>query len=213
MIITYHSATCFKVQFGDTVLAFNPISKKSTAYKPVRFGADISLVSAHHPDCNGVAQTTKNGNEPFVVRGPGEYEVNGVTIRGFDSMTEYGGERRHNTIYIVELEGMILCFLGLLGDHELPHDAWEAIDQIDLLFVPIGGKGALDATHAYKRAVSMEPHVIIPMLYDITDTANGITTFVEEGGKEEPDPVDKLTIKQKDISDKESEIVVLTAQG
>ena len=28
MVITYHGGQCFKVSFGDTTLAFNPISKK-----------------------------------------------------------------------------------------------------------------------------------------------------------------------------------------
>ena len=29
MVISYHGGQCFKVSFGDTTLAFNPISKKS----------------------------------------------------------------------------------------------------------------------------------------------------------------------------------------
>ncbi len=53
MIITYHGGEFFKVQFGDTVLAFNPISKDSKL-KSSRFGADIALVSLNHPDMNGV---------------------------------------------------------------------------------------------------------------------------------------------------------------
>ena len=44
MIITYQGAEFFKVQFGDTTLAFNPISKESKL-KPTRFFADIASVT------------------------------------------------------------------------------------------------------------------------------------------------------------------------
>ena len=220
MIITYHSAACFKVQFGDTVLAFNPVAKEGSSAKPTRFGADITLVSVNHPNFNGVSQTQNKDADPFIIRGPGEYEVQGITIRGFDAAV--GGEKapRHNTIYVVELEGMTLCFLGALGSAELPHDAMEAIDEIDILFTPIGGTKeaggdgveTLDASAAYKLAVQLEPRMIIPMLYDPDAANSALATFLEEGGREKQDPVEKLTVKQKDVAGKEGEITVLAAQ-
>ena len=52
MVITYYGASCFKVQSGETVLAFNPPSKESE-FKSPRFAADIVLVSSNHKDYNG----------------------------------------------------------------------------------------------------------------------------------------------------------------
>ncbi len=52
MIITNLGIESFKVQFGDTTIAFNPISKESK-FKSTRFFADIALVSLNHPDMNG----------------------------------------------------------------------------------------------------------------------------------------------------------------
>lgn len=214
MIITYHGASCFKVQFGETVLAFNPISKQSTRYKPTRFKADIALVSAVHPDCSGVEQVRQGDHDPFVIRGPGEYEVRGVTVQGFLSSSEYDGEKRHNTIYTIEFEGMTLCFLGILGEREISQQAMEAIEDIDILFVPIGGNGALDASGAYKLAVSLEPRVIIPMLYDHTSAQQGgLQRFLDEGGVKTAEAQEKLTVKQKDVAGMEGEIVVLEAQS
>ncbi|MEX0930524.1 MAG: MBL fold metallo-hydrolase [Candidatus Paceibacterota bacterium] len=219
MIITYHGAACFKVQFGDITLAFNPISKESAAYKPVRFGADAALISTEHPDFNGVEQVSYGERQPFIARGPGEYEVSGVVIRGYLSESEYdlssqaGGKKRHNTIYVVKLEGMTLCYLGALSEREIPQEAREALENIDILFVPIGGNGVLDASSAYKLTVALEPRIIIPMLYDAAGkNGDGITTFLEEGGREKVSSVDKLTVKQKDVATKEGEIVVLAAQ-
>ena len=209
MIITYHNAACFKVQFGDTVLAFNPISKGSKHYKPAKFGADIALISVNHPDFNGVSQVSHGGKDPFIIRGPGEYEVGGVMVRGFLSSSEYNGEKRTNTIYLVELEGMTLCYLGGLNDEEIPSHLWEAIDEIDLLFIPIGGGGVLSATDAYKMAVTLEPRMIIPMLYA---DDKSIQTFLDEAGVQENSPVEKLTVKQKDVAGKEGEVATLRAQ-
>ncbi|TSC70675.1 MAG: Zn-dependent hydrolase of the metallo-beta-lactamase superfamily, partial [Parcubacteria group bacterium Gr01-1014_46] len=110
MIITYHGADFFKVSFGDTTIAVNPISKDSKL-KSTKFGSDITLVSLNSPDHNGVDVTSRGEKESFVIQGPGEYEVSGVFIKGFLSKSVYGGSERINTIYTVHLEGMNLCFL------------------------------------------------------------------------------------------------------
>ena len=44
MVITYHGGESFKVTFGDTTVAINPISKESKL-SGARFGADIAIVS------------------------------------------------------------------------------------------------------------------------------------------------------------------------
>src|SRR3990167_8588252 len=140
MIITYHGADFFKVSFGDTIIAVNPISKDSKL-KPTRFGSDITLVSLNSPEHNGVEATSRGDKESFLIQGPGEYEVSGVFIKGFPSHSNYLGKESINTIYTVSLEGMNLGFLGALSDKDLSLEAKETLDGIDILFVPIGGEG------------------------------------------------------------------------
>jgi len=205
MIITYQGGEFFRVQFGDTTLAFNPISKDSKL-KPVRFGADIALITTNHPDFNGVDQVTHGDKLPFVISGPGEYETKGVFIKGFLSKSSYGGEDHINTIYMVALEGMNLCFLGALSSTDVNNETKEALGEIDILFTPIGGGEVLSAADAYKFAVSLEPKIMIPMHYD--DAA--LKVFLKEGG-EKVVPVDKLTLKKKDLEGKEGDIMILEA--
>lgn len=213
MIITYHGAEFFKVQFGDTILAFNPISKNSKL-KPSRFGADVALVSLNHPDMNGVDQLSFGEREPFAILGPGEYEIKGVFIKGYPSESVYGGEKagkQINTIYSVSLEGMNLCFLGALkSGASVPSEIQEELEGIDILFVPIGGDGVLSASDAYKLAVKLEPKIIIPMHYGMNGDKNSSKTFLKESGEEDVKPIDKLTLKRKDLEGKEGEVVVLT---
>ncbi len=207
MIITFLGGESVKVSFGDTILAFNPVSKDSKL-KTAKFGADIVLTSLNHPDMNGVDQVTFGEKKPFAINGPGEYEVKGVFIKGFGSDSEYDGEKRINTIYSVALEGMNLCFLGAINQEELPKDADEGVDGIDVLFVPIGGKGVLDASKAYKLAVALEPKLIIPIHYGDIGNPDALKIFLKEAG-ENPKPEPKLTLKKKDLEGKDAEVVVL----
>ncbi|MEK7213960.1 MAG: MBL fold metallo-hydrolase, partial [Patescibacteria group bacterium] len=188
-------------------LAFNPISKESKL-KPSRFGADIVLSTTYHADFNGVDQVSHGDKKPFVISGPGEYEVNSVFIKGLSSESKYGGRDLVNTIYTVSLENMNICFLGAINNHELKNETIEALDEIDILFVPIGGEGVLDPVKAYKLAVSLEPKIIIPMHYGDTGMKDALKIFLKEAG-ENPKPESKLTLKRKDLEGKEGDIVLL----
>ncbi|MDB4992101.1 MAG: Zn-dependent hydrolase of the metallo-beta-lactamase superfamily [Parcubacteria group bacterium] len=213
MVITHHGGQCFKVTFGDLTLVFDPISKTGTL-PAVRFGADIALISRNHPDMNGVDEVSFGGKVPFVVSGPGEYEKEGITVQGFLTKSEYalakGQAEAMNTMYSVKLEGMTLVHLGAMTGINLPADAKEAIDEIDVLFVPVGGDGVLDAAEASKLATMLEPKIVIPMHWSGMGTPKSLEAFLKEEG-EESEKVDKLTLKKKDVADKDGAIIVITA--
>jgi len=201
MIISYHGAECFKISQGDITLALNPISKDSK-FKPTRFGADITLITTNLPDFNGRDQTSRGDKSSFVIDCSGEYEIKDVFIRGFLSE---GPDKKINTIYLISFEGMNLCFLGALANPILPDETLEAVEDVDILFVPIGTGGTLDPVSAYKLAVSLEPSVIIPMYY----SKLALEQFIKEGGETGVESLDKFVVKKKDLEGKESEIVVL----
>lgn len=203
MIITHHGGQCFKVSFGDTTLAFDPISKQSKL-SVAKFGSDIAFISLNHPDFNGVDQVTHGSKEPFVVQGPGEYEFGNVTARGYGVKTIYEGVERYNTIYQVRLEEINMVFLGALGTAEIEPKILGEFGDIDILFLPIGGGDVLDVPPATKLAVKLEAKLIIPMHYDQTS----LKAFLKEIGVDSKTPVDKLTIKKKDVSIMEGEVVV-----
>lgn len=205
MVITYHGAQCFKVSFGDTTLVFDPISKKSKL-SGVKFGADVAFVSLNHPDFNGAEEMSFGAKVPFVIDGPGEYEVGEVTVRGYGTETIYEGVPRFNTIYQVTLEGINIVFLGALSNAVIDPQILGELDDIDILFVPIGGGDVLDVPDASKLGTKLEARCIIPMHY--TDTA--LKAFFKEEGIDVVKPVEKLTVKKKDLAEMEGEVVVLS---
>lgn len=217
MVITHHGGQCFKVTFGDLSLVFDPIAK-GASLPAVRFGADIALVSRNHPDMNGIEEVTYGEKEPFAITGPGEYERQGIVIQGFLSKSKYGLAKDEadaiNTIYSVELEDMTLVHLGALSDTELSKEARESIDEIDVLFVPVGGDGVLSAAKAHELAVSLEPKIIVPMHWsgspsDGERQPKSLEAFLKEAGNGS-EKVDRLTLKKKDLVGKDGSIIVIT---
>lgn len=212
MVITHHGGQCFKVTLGDLTVVFDPISKGGSL-PPVRFGADIALISRNHPNMNGAEEVSFGNADPFVIKGPGEYERSGVTIQGFLTRSQYGLPKGQldavNTVYAISLEGMTLVHLGALSDTVLSHEAREAIDEIDILFVPVGGDGVLSPAEAAKLATSLEPRIIIPMHWSGMGEPKSLESFLKEGD-EGGEKVEKLTLKKKDASEKSGAIIVIT---
>jgi L-ascorbate metabolism protein UlaG (beta-lactamase superfamily) len=212
MIITYFGKQFFKITQGDMAIAFNPVSKNSKTGISAKFGADIGLITTNHPDYNGVDQISHGDRVPFIISGPGDYEVKEIFVKGVMTNAQISGKKYINSIYCLTVDGIDITFLGSLSDINIGKDAIEAIEEPDILFIPVGGKGAkenggLDVKDAAKLASSLEPKMIIPMDYDEAS----LKAFLKEIGEEKVEVVDKLTLKRKDLEGKESEVVVLKA--
>ena len=204
MIITHHGGQSFKVSFGNTTLAFDPISK-SSKLASTKFGSDVAFISMNHPDFNGSDQVAHSSKQPFVVAGPGEYEIGDVVARGYGVKENYEGVERYNTIYQVKLEDMNMVFLGALGSPEIDPKILSEFGDIDILFIPVGGGDVLEVPQAAKLALKLEARLIIPMHYDKIS----LTAFLKEMGAD-VSPVEKLTLKKKDVNEMESDVAVLS---
>ena len=213
MIITYFGEQFFKIGQREMVLAFNPVSKTAKSSVSAHFGSDIAFVTTNHSLFNGVEQLSHGERMPFIISGPGDYEVKDVFVKGVMSKAIIFGKDYINTIYSFTLDNIKVAFLGALADSEISKEAQEVIDSPDILFVPIGGKNVskevslLDAKSAAKLALLFEPKLIIPMSYD----DNSLKMFLKELGEDKAEVVDKLTLKLKDLDGKEGEVVILKA--
>jgi len=206
MIITYLGKQFFKIGQGSLTVAFNPISKDSkSGISPSRFGSDIALSTINHPDYNGFEMVSHGENIPFEIKGPGDYEIKDIFIKGIMTNVEIGGKKYINTIYSLSIENITLCFLGAVSDQKLNTSIRGQIESPDILFVPIGNNDLLSPAEAYKLAVTLEPKIIIPMDYNEAT----LKAFLKEAGQEKVSPIEKLTIKSKELVGREGEVVVL----
>jgi len=207
MVITYHREGFVKIQQGDLTVAFNPISREIDA-KATRFGADLCFVSLNSPSFNGCETVTFGNKEPFIIDGPGEYEIDGVFVYGWPSG---GADGQINTIFTTEIEGIRLCHLGALANSTLDPKTIEDIGAVDILFVPIAGGPVLSPKEAAKLAASLESKIIIPVMFENGAGEEALKTFAKEIGGNTDNRVDKLTIKKKEVEGREGEVIIIQA--
>lgn len=193
------------------VVAYNPPTKESDSDSS-RFGADIALSSFAHPDFRGFSEVTYGNKEPFIIFGPGEYEVSETFIQGFGVESKYDGIEGVNAVYEVELESMNLVFLGSISEKTLPEQVLESLEDIDVLFIAVSGPDLISPAESAKLAVKLEPKIIIPMGFDNIKSED-LGVFLKESGGEDAKAEEKLTLKKKDLEESEGEIRLLKPQA
>lgn len=211
MVISWYGQSCFKIQSGETIAVIDPFDKKIGLTPPRQIGADLILVTHHHYDHDNVAAVA---GSPFIIDGPGEYEVRGIKILGVFSFHDNneGKERGTNTIYLIDWEGLRLCHLGDLGQAALNDEQLDLLDEVDILMAPVGGKFTIDAEEAAKIIKQIEPKIVIPMHYKISGLAidlDPLDKFLKELGLAEKEAAGKLTIKKKDLPVEGMEVAVM----
>jgi len=215
MQIVWHGQSCFQISFSKNkdeklTVVIDPFSEEIGLRIPT-LEADILMISHDHPDHNNKKAVSGN---PFLIEGPGEYEIKGVFIQGIeaDHDKSQGEERGKTTIYTIEGEEIRLCHLGDLGQKELNADQLEHIGDIDILMIPVGGIYTISAQEASKIISQIEPRLIIPMHYNLPkmkSKLDGLDKFLKVMGQKGIEPQSKLTVKKKDLEGETTEVVVL----
>lgn len=207
MIITPSGGYGFKLVSGDTTIAVNPPSQRSP-FKVPKFGAHVVLISHEAPEWSGEETASLGSAEPFVIRGPGAYEVGQVVVTGYASDAVVGKEvvPQANTVFVLKFDGITSVILGALASHKLSPELRADLDDVNIVFVPVG-ETTLDATRAHELVVSLEPNLIIP--YAVGPRAE-LEDFLETEGAKGVKPVEKLTLRAKEVSALEAEIALLS---
>ena len=215
MNISWYGHSWFKIQTKakrggeDVVIITDPFDKSIGLRRP-QGQANIVTVSHNHNDHN---DTELLKGDFFVADSPGEFSIQGVTIEGISSFhdNKEGLDRGRNTIFVFETEDLRVCHLGDLG-HELTEDQIDAIGDVDILMIPIGGTYTLDAKGAKKVVGQIEPKIIIPMHYKIdglTIELDDETEFCNELGTTIKDKLSRISLKKKDLEDVENKVMLM----
>jgi L-ascorbate metabolism protein UlaG (beta-lactamase superfamily) len=219
MQIQWLGQSCFKIQvkssLGETTIITDPFSDEYGLKSP-RLAADIVTISHDHKDHSDLSKikgVAENQN-PFVIKGPGEYEIKNVFVQGLPSVhdNENGKKLGSNIIYLIRAEGMTIVHLGDLGQKELSPQQLEYIEEADILFVPVGGKYTLNGAEAATLVSQIEPRIVIPMHYKIPGLKVDIDTadkFIKEMGNHKEE-MDKLKIAKKDLPQEDTRLIILT---
>ena len=205
MHIIWKGQSCFQIiatpSKGEQVsIVINPFDQ-SLGLKSPNTPADI-LISSNYGDGKEI-----KGN-PFLVCGPGEYEIKDISIYGFYLVQK----EKRNIIYTIEAEGIRLCHLNGLSNKEITSEQLEKIGNIDILMIPTGGGDTIDSSQAVKIVSQIEPRIIIPMSYQIPKLKaklEGVDKFLKAMGQKSAETFDKFLIKKKDLPEGETKVIVL----
>lgn len=212
MQIHYFGLSSFKITTKDATVITDPFDKESGLLSP-RGAADIIILSEKNNKL--YSATSGFSGEPFLMNDPGDYDLKGITVTGIPLKQEgdetKDGKPRYVTAMLIEAEDMRILNLTHIRTFSMKEDDLDALGEIDILILPVGGNSVMTAKDASKIAHEIEPKIIIPSHY-LTEGLKlpyeKVDGFIKEmGGKSES--MEKLLIKKKDLVVDQMQIIVL----
>ncbi len=208
MEITYLGMNCVRLTGREIAILVDPYPK-SSGLPDIKVTADATLMSTLDNEA-----AAKGG---MVIDGPGEYEVKGTQIHGIGAQLHIDEKGNRGTIYNVTIDGVRVGILGNISP-DLKNDQIEALGQIDVLVLPVGGHGlTLDVTSAAGIVSQLEPKYVIPTHFDDGVTKyempqDKLELFLKEVGSSASEPISKLKVTERDLP-LETTVAVLQRQG
>jgi L-ascorbate metabolism protein UlaG (beta-lactamase superfamily) len=150
------------------------------------------------------------------IDGPGEYEVKGAMITGVPARLHTDEDGNRCTVYSIRVDGVNVVVTGNIAG-KLDNSQLEALGNVDVLVVPVGGHGlTLEPEEAASVVSQLEPSYVIPVHYDDGKTKYAVPQaklddFLKEMGSN-PEPVTKLKVNAKEAP-AETQVVVVKRAG
>ena len=219
MDIAWIGHAAFRLRGHDAAVVVDPCPA-STGFRLGRPQAEIVTVSNASPEHSWFAGV---GGDPVCLDAPGEYEIRNVLITGVDTapasarLTGTAPERAigtppadatgtappgeteraadnppRNVAFVVTIDEVIIAHLGDIGA-EPGAAALEELSRADILLLPVGGHGHLDAKTAVAIVGLIDPKLVVPMLYKVGSEAadlDAVDAFLSAMGGVVPTELD-----------------------
>jgi len=218
MEITWYGHSCFRLtERNYATVVTDPYDSKSIGYDALKLRSDIVTVSHDAPGHNN---TDAVKGSSHVIDGPGEFEIGGVFITGVQSDAGAGKRKSkdreaapRNTIYVFDYDGITVAHLGDLQQTPTQSEI-ESLGTVNVVLVPVGGGGGLNAAKAAEVISLIEPNLVIPMHY-ATPAAkvslDALNKFVKEMGLSKAETQPSLKVTRSGLPS-ETHVVVLDYQ-
>ena len=194
MEISWQGHSSLRLVSRDVVILTDPFPDSQPGLE-----ADIVVVSNDYPSHSAHEPV---GGEPRLISGPGQYEVMGYNITGIGTaLNDAPDSRRVNTVYVIRSEGLAVCFLGNLNQR-LAAVQMNALGSVDVLIVPAGGRGVLEAREISRLVGALSPGMVIPVHFGPNEGEDGLgeaRALMSEMNVEPPDAQIRLNVTQNNI--------------
>lgn len=176
MKLIWHGHACYTLESVDGTVVFDPYEPEYVpGLKLPELAADVVLCSHYHRDhgCAEAVKQTKRQTNLLINDLPCYHDDQNGTLRG------------ENRIHIVDTEGKRIVHMGDLG-HMLSGTQIDALGEVDVLIIPVGGFYTIDATTAFDLAEKIGARITIPMHYrgegfgyDVISTVDEFTKLAD----------------------------------
>ena len=215
MDLTWLGNRCFSVRGRDVTVVTDPDGE---AIEKTLKGQEITAVTLSRPHMADELSLA-DGRYPHVVKGPGEYEVANVFLTGVGTPYQIRSDEGEitqgkNTVYTIELEGLVVCHLGELTS-PLTSEHTERLSEVSILLVPIGDPGTFRP--AMDTISLLEPKLVIPMGYPWSNPEEDgepdtLKRFIKEMGAKEYEAQRRLHVTPASLP-QQTQAVVLEDRG
>ena len=170
MKLRYYGHSCFTLRFSDNTLLLTDPYDASVAYAPCAQPPMAALVSHDHFDHNCVESLAGAFD---VVKAAGEYHFGNVSVQAVESFHDdkKGALRGKNLITRIEGDGLRIAHLGDLGHLPETNAQRDALTDLDVMLIPIGGVFTIDTPQAEELIRVCKPKIAIAMHYRTEVTA------------------------------------------
>ncbi len=213
MEITWFGHSCFRLtERNFATVVTDPFDHKTVGYDALKLKAEIVTVSHDAP---GHGNTDAVKGTTHVLTGAGEFEIGGVFITAVQTAGsgKKSKDKARNTLYVFDYDGITVAHLGDLQDIPTQSEV-EALGTINVLLLPVGGGGSLNAAKAAEVVSMLEPNLVIPMHYATPGakiSLEALNKFLKEMGLSKVDAVPSLKVTRSGLPD-ETKVVVLEYQ-
>ncbi|MDM8521597.1 MBL fold metallo-hydrolase [Anaerolineales bacterium HSG6] len=212
MEITWGGQTFFQLKTRKQSVVIDPYNKEVALLSNK---AKANVVTFNQPNTLTAQKLRQNGMK--VVDTPGEYEIADVFVTGLylPPTTEKAKSEKRNNLFVIYLDHLSVCHLGLLN-HVPAQNLVEDLGSIDILLIPVGGGATLNASEAAEVISLIEPQIVIPMYYQLSeanllaesDNLETVDKFLKEMGVATVETVDTVKITQAQLPE-ETQILLL----
>lgn len=205
MKLTWYGLSCFRITQSKYATVVTDPYGESLGLGAPQLRADVVTVSH---EAKGHSNVDAVSGYEHVLDGPGEYEIGSVFITSTASDNKINGR---NVLFLFDYGGVTVAHLGDM--RKVPtQNQIEALEEVNVLLVPVGGGQSLNAAQAAELVSMLEPNIVIPMHYHLPQLnveLDGVDRFLKEMGVTDLEPEDNLKVYSTRLPE-ETEVVLLS---